>query len=199
VALQRGGYLHDLGKIAVRDAVLFKPAPLTSSEFDEIRKHPVVGDQICAPLHSIEAVRPIIRSHHETLDGSGYPDGLHGSAVPLLAQIIAIVDVYDALTTDRPYRKALSPSRAIDILNDECSAGKRDSALVAEFTALLDSVGSRRRVDDPSQRLSGRAASGFDPTRSFTRPGDGFERTRTAPVASSAHRENVCDFRRLPD
>jgi putative two-component system response regulator len=136
-ALQRGGYLHDLGKIAIPDAVLFKPGPLTQQEFELIKTHPVVGASVCSALRSLERVSPIVRSHHETLDGRGYPDALRGTAVPLLAQITAIVDVYDALITDRPYRRALPVSVAFDVLHDECRAGKRDVELVDEFIELI--------------------------------------------------------------
>ena len=137
VALQHGGYLHDLGKIAVPDSVLFKEGPLSATEFALIKSHPIVGEQICAPLRSLERVRPIIRSHHETLDGSGYPDGLRGSQVPLLAQIMGIVDVYDALTTGRPYRAELSAAAALEILWGEVSDGKRDANLVREFARVI--------------------------------------------------------------
>jgi len=139
-ALERGGYLHDLGKIAIPDAVLFKPGPLTPAERELITTHPVVGDRICAPLRTLDRVRPIIRHHHETLDGKGYPEGLRGASVPLLAQITGIADVYDALTTDRPYRGALEPAVAFGVIRDEALAGKRDPALVDEFIAMLGST-----------------------------------------------------------
>ncbi|MGH9143997.1 MAG: HD domain-containing phosphohydrolase [Vicinamibacterales bacterium] len=141
-ALDRGGFLHDLGKIAIPDSILFKPGRLDAAEFAQIKTHPLVGDRICSPLRSLERVRPIIRSHHETLDGRGYPDGLHGNAVPLLAQIMGVVDVYDALTTDRPYRRALSKASACETLIAECSAGRRDRQLVNEFILLLESTPS---------------------------------------------------------
>lgn len=141
-ALERGGYLHDLGKIAIPDAVLFKPAALTDAEFDLIRTHPMVGDRICAPLRTLERVRPIIRHHHERLDGTGYPEGLRGSAVPLLAQIAGIADVYDALTTDRPYRSALGTSVAFQILRDEAARGSRDGSLVELFVRMIEETPS---------------------------------------------------------
>jgi putative two-component system response regulator len=111
-ALHRGGYLHDVGKVGVPDAVLLKPGPLTPSEFSLMQRHPEIGESLCAPLQSLRNVRPIIRCHHERLDGSGYPGGLKGDEVPLLAQIVGIVDVYDALTSQRPYRGALPPELA---------------------------------------------------------------------------------------
>jgi cyclic di-GMP phosphodiesterase len=136
-ALDQGGYLHDLGKVAIPDAVLFKPAPLTAAEYELIKSHPIVGDRICAPLRTLERARTIIRSHHEVLDGTGYPDGLRGAGVPLLAQITGIADVYDALTSDRPYRAALTPATALDILRAEARAGRRDLVLVAEFESVV--------------------------------------------------------------
>lgn len=139
-ALRQGGYLHDLGKIAIPDAVLFKPGPLTRDEFELIKSHPLVGDRICAPLRTLDRVRSIIRSHHETLDGRGYPDGLRGSAVPLLAQIAAIADIYDALTTERAYRSALGHHVALQMLFDQARSGKHDLALLEEFVAVLDAV-----------------------------------------------------------
>jgi putative two-component system response regulator len=134
--LEVGGYLHDIGKIGVADAILLKPGPLTSAEFERMKTHTVIGERLCGDLRSLRPVRPIIRHHHERLDGSGYPDGLAGGAVPLLAQIISIADVYDALTTQRPYRPALEPARAYDELWTEARKGWRDHALVDEFIAL---------------------------------------------------------------
>jgi putative two-component system response regulator len=141
-ALEQGGYVHDLGKIAIPDAVLFKPGPLTPEEYRLVQTHPLVGDRICAPLRTMERARSIIRSHHEALDGKGYPDGLRGAAVPLLAQVTAIADVYDALTSDRPYRGALAPEVALEILCEEAASGKRDVVLVNEFASIVDVTAS---------------------------------------------------------
>lgn len=136
-ALHRGGYLHDIGKVGVPDAVLLKPAPLTPDEFTLMRRHPEIGDTLCAPLQSLRTVRPIILSHHERIDGSGYPAGLRGDEVPLLAQIVGIVDVYDALTSRRPYREALSRHEAIRFLLEETHAGRFDPAHVEAFLDTL--------------------------------------------------------------
>ena len=115
VALRRGGYLHDLGKIAVPDDILKKGSNLTADEWQIMKKHPVTGETICRPLKSLRLVLPIIRHHHEHSDGSGYPDGLRQGQIPLLPRILQVVDVYDALRTARPYKPALShdqkPSR----------------------------------------------------------------------------------------
>lgn len=138
-ALHRGGYLHDVGKVGVPDAVLLKPGPLTSPEFAQMQRHSEIGDSLCAPLQSLRHVRPVIRSHHERLDGSGYPDGLRGDAIPLLAQIVGIVDVYDALTTERPYRAALSPETAVRHLMVDVQQGKFSGTLVDAFLKTLDS------------------------------------------------------------
>jgi putative two-component system response regulator len=140
-ALARGGVLHDIGKVGIPDAVLLKPARLTPSEFDVMRQHTVIGDRLCGELRSLRRVRPIVRFHHERLDGSGYPDGLKGGAVPLLAQIMSVVDVYDALTTARPYKAALSLARAQEELVREARQGWRDLDLVETFLRLeLDDV-----------------------------------------------------------
>ena len=139
--LRRGGVLHDLGKIAVPDAILLKPGPLTAAEFEQMKLHTVVGDRICSGLRLLQRVRTIVRHHHERLDGSGYPDGLRGSSIPLLAQIIGIVDVFDALTVPRPYRQPLPAVRAYEELESEARRGWRDPVLIREFIALLqDSV-----------------------------------------------------------
>jgi putative two-component system response regulator len=106
-ALRRAGVVHDIGKVAVPDAILLKPSRLTEEEWKLIKEHPVVGERICAPLKSFRLVLPIIRHHHEKLDGTGYPDGLRGEAIPITARVLQIVDVYDALTTERPCRDNL--------------------------------------------------------------------------------------------
>jgi putative two-component system response regulator len=136
-ALSRGGYLHDVGKIGIPDAVLLKRGPLTPDEYELIKQHPVVGERLCGELRSLRKVRPIVRHHHERLDGSGYPDGLRGDAIPLLAQIMGIVDVFDALTTDRPYRAAVPIASAAEELRSEVARGWRGAGLVAAF---LDQV-----------------------------------------------------------
>ena len=135
-ALNIGGYLHDVGKIGVPDAVLYKPSGLTSAEYEVVKRHTVIGDRLCGDLRALTIVRPIVRHHHERLDGSGYPDGLRGDAVPLLAQVIAIVDEYDAITTSRPYRQALPPDRAFEQLSKDVKGGLLNPDLVEILTAL---------------------------------------------------------------
>jgi putative two-component system response regulator len=135
-ALERGGVLHDIGKIAIPDAILLKPSRLTAAEFDRMKQHAAIGDSLCSELRLLRDVRPIVRHHHERLDGSGYPDGLEGSRIPLLAQIMSVVDVYDALTTARPYKAALTPARAFEELMAEAQRGWRDAALITELAAL---------------------------------------------------------------
>jgi cyclic di-GMP phosphodiesterase len=136
-ALHRGGYLHDVGKVGVPDSVLLKPGPLTVEEFDLMKKHPVIGDSLCAPLQSLRHVRPIVRGHHERLDGSGYPDALRGDEVPVLAQIVGIVDVFDALTSERPYRTALTANGAGQYLIGEAGKGKFNRHFVDAFLDTL--------------------------------------------------------------
>lgn len=132
-ALHRGGYLHDVGKVGVPDAVLLKPGPLTAGEVELMRRHPEIGDTLCAPLQSLRRVRPIVRFHHERMDGSGYPEQLRGDEIPLLAQIVGIVDVYDALTSQRPYRAALSAEEAVRHLLRETEQGRFARRLVEAF------------------------------------------------------------------
>jgi putative two-component system response regulator len=136
-ALHRGGYLHDVGKVGVPDSVLLKPGPLSKDEFELMKKHPVIGDSLCAPLQSLRRVRPIIRGHHERLDGSGYPDALRGDQVPVLAQIVGIVDVFDALTSERPYRTALTREGAGEYLLSEAVKGKFARQFVEAFLDTL--------------------------------------------------------------
>jgi putative two-component system response regulator len=136
-ALHQGGYLHDLGKVGVPDAVLLKPGPLTEAEFALMKRHTEIGDALCAPLQSLRHVRPIIRSHHERLDGSGYPSGLRGDAIPVLAQIVGIVDVYDALTSHRPYRPAWDPETATRFLLEEVDRCRFSRLYVEAFLDTL--------------------------------------------------------------
>jgi putative two-component system response regulator len=141
--LNRGAALHDVGKIALPDAVLLKPGRLDSEELLLMRRHPVVGDNLCRTIKSLDRVRPIVRSHHERQDGRGYPDGLKGDEIPLLAQIVAVVDVFDALTTNRPYRTAMTVKAAYDIMLTDAEAGWCPPRLVQTFVDL-----HRRRFQD---------------------------------------------------
>jgi putative two-component system response regulator len=136
-ALRLGGYLHDLGKIAVPDGILLKPGPLDPLEQERIRAHPGAGSDLVLGLRSLELVRPIMRHHHEKWDGSGYPDGLKGEAIPLGARIISVVDVFDALHTDRPYKTAMSRSDAVSLLIRETDAGYWDPRVVDSFLEIL--------------------------------------------------------------
>lgn len=136
-ALSRAGIVHDIGKVAVPDAILLKPARLTEEEWKIMREHPVVGERICAPLKSFRLVLPIIRHHHEKLDGTGYPDGLKGEQIPITARILQVVDVYDALTTARPYKAALSATEALETMEQEITRGWWDANVFAEFKKLL--------------------------------------------------------------
>lgn len=142
-ALRRAGIVHDIGKVAVPDSILNKRGPLTDTERLVMEQHPAVGEKICAPLKSMRAVLPIIRHHHEKLDGSGYPDRLRGDQIPLGARILQTVDVYDALTTDRPYRKALSREGALRIMNEEVRKGWWDARLVQELTRMVQGTSNR--------------------------------------------------------
>jgi putative two-component system response regulator len=138
LALRRGAYLHDVGKVALPDTVLSKPGPLTPDERVVMQQHTVVGDSLCGDLRLLRPVRPIVRHHHERLDGSGYPDHLAGDEVPMLAQIMGVVDVFDALTTDRVYRTKLSVDEACAELRREAALGWRDPHLVDQFVRLCE-------------------------------------------------------------
>jgi len=139
VALRRAGIVHDVGKVAIPDAILLKPGGLTPEEWTIIRQHSVIGERICAPLKSFRLVVPIIRHHHEKLDGSGYPDGLRGDAIPVTARVLQIVDVYDALTTERPYKKAFSVTDSLQTMKDEVAKGWWDPHVFDQFERLVRS------------------------------------------------------------
>jgi putative two-component system response regulator len=135
-ALYRGSFIHDIGKIAIPDALLLKKGKLTPAEFAIMQQHPVIGDDLCRTLRSLDSVRSIVRHHHERLDGRGYPDGLAGDRIPMLARIVSVVDVFDALTTDRPYRAAMTVDAAVQTMRDEAKAGWSDPALVDLFISV---------------------------------------------------------------
>jgi putative two-component system response regulator len=135
-ALHRGAFLHDVGKIAIPDRVLLKKGKLTRKEYELMKRHPAIGDDLCRTVRSFEAVRPIVRHHHERIDGRGYPDGLAGDRIPLLAQIVSIVDVFDALTTDRPYRRALPTATAYQMMRADARGGWCRQELLEAFIEL---------------------------------------------------------------
>jgi len=139
-ALRRGAYLHDIGKVAVPDAILLKPTSLSPAERQQMQRHALIGEEICRPLHSLEAVLPIIRSHHERWDGSGYPDGLAGEAIPLLARVLQMVDIYDALRTPRPYKVALPPQTTRARMKFEAEQELLDSRLLEVFLDRHDEI-----------------------------------------------------------
>lgn len=142
LALYRGSYLHDIGKIGIPDGILFKRGLLTDEEWQTMRLHTIRGEEICKPMKTLAPVLPIIRSHHERWDGSGYPDGLTGEDIPLLARILQVADIYDALTTARPYKPAFSHQHAIEIMVEEARRGWRDPELVPLFAEV-----SQHQVD----------------------------------------------------
>lgn len=137
LALRRGGFLHDLGKIVIPDDVLKKQGVLSPAEWHLMRQHPLIGENICQPLRSLRLVLPIIRHHHEHWDGSGYPDNLAGDAIPLLARVLQVVDVYDALRTERPYKPAQSHQQAQETMRVESERGLWDGVIVGEFFSML--------------------------------------------------------------
>ena len=140
VALHRGAFLHDVGKVGIPDAILLKPGSLTPSEQATMQEHTVIGHRLCGELRSLEEVRPIVRHHHERPNGTGYPDRLEGERIPLLARIMNVVDSYDALTTERPYKAAFSTAEAFREMRDEAARGWKFPALVEEFAAIAESL-----------------------------------------------------------
>jgi putative two-component system response regulator len=133
LALYRGGYLHDVGKVGIPDSILFKAGELTAQEWVVMRSHSTRGEEICRHLTSMRQVLPIIRHHHEKWDGSGYPDGLRREQIPLLARVLQIADIYDALTSPRPYKPAFAPREALRIIEEETDRGWRDPEIVKLF------------------------------------------------------------------
>jgi len=144
-AIRFGGYLHDIGKIGVKDMILLKPARLTDSEFEEIKKHPVIGYNIVSPLGSFPLEKLLIRHHHERFDGSGYPDGIAGEEIPLIARILAVADTYDSMTSTRPYRKGLGHDVAIEEIK-RCAGSQFDPEVAGAF--LQTPVGKGEKEDE---------------------------------------------------
>lgn len=149
VALERGGYLHDIGKITIPDSILQKKGRLTPDEWDLMRQHPEAGERICRGLRSLQPVLPVIRHHHERLDGSGYPDGLEGEEIPITARVLQVVDVYDALTTERPYKGSLPREEALAIMEAEVEKGWWDPHVFDEFRAMVRSPDARAEAGSP--------------------------------------------------
>ncbi len=138
--VRRGGLFHDFGKIAIRDAVLLKPAKLTAEEYAEIKRHPTVGQDLLRNMKTLLHAMPVVYHHHERMDGSGYPDGISGEAIPITARVTTIVDVFDALTTARVYRGALSREDTLGIMADEVRKGWWDGRLLDEFHGVLTTL-----------------------------------------------------------
>lgn len=134
--IKLGGLLHDIGKIGIPEGILNKPGRLTDEEFDIIKSHPEMGVKIMGRVEFLEAIVPIILSHHERYDGRGYPQNLKGEAIPLLARIVSVVDTYDAMTTDRPYRKALTVEEALQEI-DKCAGTQFDPDIARHFIQMI--------------------------------------------------------------
>jgi ribonuclease P protein subunit RPR2 len=142
--IEFGFLLHDVGKVAVPDAILFKAAALSEDEYTLVRRHPVIGSEILRDVDFLGEGKLVVRHHHERWDGTGYPDGLAGEAIPLAARVFAVADALDALTTDRPYRPASSFAHARDVI----AAGEGsqfDPAVVAAYRSIRDETFERLR------------------------------------------------------
>jgi putative two-component system response regulator len=137
LVLRYAATLHDIGKISVSDTILTKPAALTESEWEEMRKHPLIGERLCAPLRFADEIQPVIRHHHERWDGKGYVDGLAGEEIPMLARLVGVVDTFDAMSNDRPYRQALSLTKCIQELK-RVSGSQLDPDLTCAFIRVIE-------------------------------------------------------------
>jgi cyclic di-GMP phosphodiesterase len=166
LALYRGGYLHDVGKVGIPDSILFKPGKLTASEWVVMRSHATRGEEICRHMKSLAPVLPIIRHHHERWDGSGYPDGLEGEQIPLLARILQVADIYDALISPRPYKSAFTPEEALRTIGEETSRGWRDPEIVRLFFKLhpdvISKIGDYSTSRDRSLQAMGSSLAGLE-------------------------------------
>ncbi len=147
-ALRQGGVLHDIGKIGIPNEIINKAGRLSDKERIVMNKHPLIGERICEPLKSLRHLLPIIRWHHERLDGTGYPDGLKGSQFPVPAQILQLSDIYDAITTDRPYHRARTRMSAIEFLHGEADKGWRDHELIKLVALAAENLNLGRIRDE---------------------------------------------------
>ncbi len=136
-AFLKGAMLHDIGKVGVPDRILLKQGPLTDTEWEIMKRHVIIGEQLCRPLKTLRGALPIIRHHHEHYDGSGYPDGLKGEEIPISARVFQICDVFDALTNARPYKPPFSIDESIRILEQETKRGWWDPAIVRAFVEMV--------------------------------------------------------------
>ena len=143
--------VHDIGEVAIPDAILLKKGELTSEERELIRQHVLIGEKLCQPLDNRQGVLPIIRHHHERWDGSGYPDGLAGNQIPQLAQIFQILDIYTALTSERPHKQAYTPTQALEIIAEETNKGWRNPEVVAQFTAFIRATEEQKQLQQSIQ------------------------------------------------
>lgn len=138
VNIKKAGILHDIGKIGLREDILHKSEPLHKEELDQIRRHPIIGEDICKSLSSLKMILPAIRHHHERWDGNGFPDGLNGEEIPLSARAVGIVDTFDAMVTNRPYRSSLTRGEALRIMKDETFSGQWDPYLIGKFIKMME-------------------------------------------------------------
>ena len=164
-AITYGALLHDVGKIGIPEALLSKTGPLTPDEWVVLRRHPEIGERICLPLGQSQSIAPIVRHHHERWDGSGYPDRLRGTSIPVGARIVALADAFDAMTHDRPYRPAFPTAYALDEIRQQ-SGRQFDPELTEPFITCLDELADvpepaaprPRSVDQPSTKQAGTRA-----------------------------------------
>ncbi len=137
IALEQGGVLHDIGKLGIPDQILNKPGKLSDDEMAIMRTHTMIGYRLCEGLNSLRLTLPIIRHHHERWDGTGYPDGLAGEDIPLVARVFQLADIYDALRNERPYKKAFSLDKTVNIIEEEAADGLLDPHLTVKFIELV--------------------------------------------------------------
>src|SRR4029453_2817057 len=158
--MRRGALFHDLGKIVIPDSVLLKPGTLSPAEREIVEEHPTVGHELLSPMRTMRRTLPVVQLHHERLEGSGSPQGLSGSAIPLPVRIVTVADIFDALTTDRAYRGALSIETAFEILRDGVRRGWWDKDVVDILAAIVEQegpLGAALGSRGPALRLQGRA------------------------------------------
>lgn len=153
--LRKAGILHDIGKIGLSETLLLKPAPLAEDELEVIKQHPLIGEEICKPLQSLHQILPAIRHHHERWDGRGFPDGLKGKEIPLMARVLSIVDSYDAMLSERPYRDGRSEKTVISIMEEERDLGQWDPELLDAFVKMIKERKTPKGYIDAPDHLPG--------------------------------------------